>query len=308
MSENNSFGFPYVPYPEQSKLMKAIYECIESSSIGCFESPTGTGKSLSAICASFHWLLLEEKSISDNIASSNAAQATPAQEDDWMAEFYAPKVPTTNAVAVDSNALLSKYNMTLQRIAKSNTQRNKRFDSSSNTISSATDSKFQLNNSIEDTDEFALRHYDSEDEKNQIKARIYGSESEGSDSDNSVPPAASAKNAEKANAKRTQSVMERLHMPQIFYCSRTHSQLAQFVAEMNKTAYVKKDPITGIAPIRCITLGSRKNMCINSAVASLRSESSMSEACLEMQKPSSKLVSAPTVSKSAGTGEALLFY
>ena len=39
----NNYGFPYEqPYPEQLKLMNAIYECINSSSIGLFESPTGS--------------------------------------------------------------------------------------------------------------------------------------------------------------------------------------------------------------------------------------------------------------------------
>ena len=38
-------NFPFKPYPQQEDLMNALYECIESSSVGCFESPTGTGKS-----------------------------------------------------------------------------------------------------------------------------------------------------------------------------------------------------------------------------------------------------------------------
>nr|CAD2200810.1 unnamed protein product [Meloidogyne enterolobii] len=45
------FGFPYDPYPIQSQLMNAIYNSAEQGSIAIFESPTGTGKSLSTICA-----------------------------------------------------------------------------------------------------------------------------------------------------------------------------------------------------------------------------------------------------------------
>jgi chromosome transmission fidelity protein 1 len=53
------------------------------------------------------------------------------------------------------------------------------------------------------------------------------------------------------------SDVDLLGLPQIFYASRTHSQLAQFVAEIRKTPY---------AGLRCVTLGSRKNLCVNSAV------------------------------------------
>lgn len=33
--------FPYKPYPQQQELMDLIYECISSSKVGLFESPTG---------------------------------------------------------------------------------------------------------------------------------------------------------------------------------------------------------------------------------------------------------------------------
>lgn len=43
---------------------------------------------------------------------------------------------------------------------------------------------------------------------------------------------------------------EEYQQRKIFYCSRTHSQLAQFIREVKKTEYAKK--------IRCVSLGSRK--------------------------------------------------
>nr|CAD2132525.1 unnamed protein product [Meloidogyne enterolobii] len=52
------FGFPYDPYPIQSQLMNAIYNSAEQGSIAIFESPTGTGKSLSTICAVIKYFLV----------------------------------------------------------------------------------------------------------------------------------------------------------------------------------------------------------------------------------------------------------
>lgn len=41
--------------------MTALFEAIEGRKVAVFESPTGTGKSLSLICATFTWLRENEK-------------------------------------------------------------------------------------------------------------------------------------------------------------------------------------------------------------------------------------------------------
>ncbi|KAJ3322788.1 DEAD H (Asp-Glu-Ala-Asp His) box helicase 11 [Boothiomyces sp. JEL0866] len=48
----DEFHFPYTPWSIQSDL----YSAIDESKIGFFESPTGTGKTLSLICGAFKWL------------------------------------------------------------------------------------------------------------------------------------------------------------------------------------------------------------------------------------------------------------
>ncbi|CAI2193932.1 15329_t:CDS:10, partial [Funneliformis geosporum] len=62
----------------------------------------------------------------------------------------------------------------------------------------------------------------------------------------------------------------------IFYCSRTHSQLTQFVNELRKTVYAED--------VKCVSLGSRKNLCINDEVSKLKSMNRINEKCLDMQK------------------------
>ena len=36
--------------------MTELYQCLDQGGVGIFESPTGTGKSLSLICGSLTWL------------------------------------------------------------------------------------------------------------------------------------------------------------------------------------------------------------------------------------------------------------
>lgn len=67
---------------------------------------------------------------------------------------------------------------------------------------------------------------------------------------------------------------------QIFFCSRTHSQLSQVVNELKKTVY-------GNA-IRVIQLASRQQFCINPEVRALNSNALINERCLELKKGKSK--------------------
>ncbi|CAG9312683.1 unnamed protein product [Blepharisma stoltei] len=51
-----TFNFPYKPYDVQLDLMNELYRTLDTKKVGIFESPTGTGKSLSIISSSFKWL------------------------------------------------------------------------------------------------------------------------------------------------------------------------------------------------------------------------------------------------------------
>lgn len=52
----SEFAFPYVPYAIQEEFMRALFSVIENSRIGIFESPTGTGKTLSLMSSALRWL------------------------------------------------------------------------------------------------------------------------------------------------------------------------------------------------------------------------------------------------------------
>ena len=85
------FGFPFPPYGVQEDLMADLYKCLDEGGIGVFESPTGTGKSLSLICSTLSWLLDQERK--DEEAAATAVAAGCDDEPSWVTE-------QTQAVAV----------------------------------------------------------------------------------------------------------------------------------------------------------------------------------------------------------------
>ena len=60
-ADEHPFGFPFPPYGVQEQLMRSLYRCLDDGGVGVFESPTGTGKSLSLLCATVRWLLEQEQ-------------------------------------------------------------------------------------------------------------------------------------------------------------------------------------------------------------------------------------------------------
>ena len=81
----------------------------------------------------------------------------------------------------------------------------------------------------------------------------------------------------------------------IYFCSRTHSQLAQFVQELRRVnlpevSWAVKENLSeegGLEDgevVKHLPLGSRKNLCINPKVSRLGSAPAINERCLELQQ------------------------
>lgn len=83
----------------------------------------------------------------------------------------------------------------------------------------------------------------------------------------------------------------------IFYCSRTHSQLSQFAGELRRVTFPssippdpekdgKDDDLSKLEEaVKHLSLGSRKNLCINPKVRALENSTAINERCLDLQQP-----------------------
>lgn len=112
-------------------------------------------------------------------------------------------------------------------------------------------------------DHYLLKDYESDSEK-QLE------------SDDFDLPETSPTKRRLAAAKVTKEEEDLQEYPtrKIFFCSRTHSQLSQFIQECRKTHWSND--------IRLVVLGSRKTMCVNSAVNSLPTLNQINDKCLDL--------------------------
>ncbi|XP_073645260.1 ATP-dependent DNA helicase DDX11 isoform X12 [Tursiops truncatus] len=275
------FPFPFTPYAIQKDFMAALYQVLEAGKIGIFESPTGTGKSLSLICGALSWLrdfeqkkqeeeerLLEARADPLNDGKGQApcpppsCQQSPgspraAGEPDWVTQFVQKKEERELVDRLKEGQVRRKkreerlrqirHNASLKFAAKRMRQEDEeteRLLRLSREMLAAGTGPEQL---AWGEDELVLAEYESDEEK--------GSAS-GLDAD--------------------EDDLEEEHVTKIYYCSRTHSQLAQFVHEVQKSPFGKDT--------RLVSLGSRQNLCVNEDVRKLGSVQLINDRCVELQR------------------------
>lgn len=72
--------FPYEPYGVQKAYINKVLTCLNERKFGLLESPTGTGKTLSLLCASLAWLE-NERSINRPVAIGGMGNSFPSGPD-----------------------------------------------------------------------------------------------------------------------------------------------------------------------------------------------------------------------------------
>lgn len=80
------FSFPFQPYPIQVDLMKHVFNAIEQKKIAIVESPTGTGKSLSLICATMSWIAANRERVQNAVMTDLQTRLAESMPDEpaWV--------------------------------------------------------------------------------------------------------------------------------------------------------------------------------------------------------------------------------
>uniref|UniRef100_A0A8C7RTQ9 ATP-dependent DNA helicase DDX11 n=1 Tax=Oncorhynchus mykiss TaxID=8022 RepID=A0A8C7RTQ9_ONCMY len=262
------FPFPYQPYPIQEQFMQALYGALEHGKVGIFESPTGTGKSLSLICGALSWLRDHEEkrrqeadrllqgdggtSLSISSSLSTTTSSTPpssSAEPDWITDFVQKKAERdfVSKLKVDEELRRKKREEHLEMI-RNNSQL-----------------KYALKRKSCEDDEavklLQLSKDPQEGELNNPEEELIVAEYESDD---------------ESKTKNNVFQFDNIMTPLSQLDSRTHSQLAQFVHEVQKSPFSQD--------ISLVPLGSRQNMCVNEEVRRLGSVQRINDRCMEMQK------------------------
>jgi hypothetical protein len=83
-------AFPFDPYDIQLAFMSSMYDCIEKRQFGLFESPTGTGKTLSIICALLTWLKEHRRQSNPRISEEHEQNDANENKNDSCGSFPGP--------------------------------------------------------------------------------------------------------------------------------------------------------------------------------------------------------------------------
>ena len=220
MSKEYPFGFPFEPYPVQVEFMKTAYNILSSGDFGVLESPTGTGKSLSLICAALSWLRDNRDQLV--IERCNELSAPDPSLPPWVVAHHATKAA-------------EEAKSTLETWKKEAAARRSRVSTHGQVFSSTQPKKPKIAPQPDEED-FTI-----------------------SDAEQIFP-------AEEISTPTLR--------PQVIFSSRTHSQLAQFLAEIQRTDFANQFSI--------VTLGSRGNLCIHEHVKNLRSAAEVNDACRDL--------------------------
>ena len=277
------FHHPYEPYDIQNDLMNVIYSCIEEGKIGILESPTGTGKSLSLICGSLTWLRDNQQKTLEGQLTAEDTSDEPA----WVVEHARDE---KKKVAIEHRAVLENR---LKVVRAKELRQKQQYENSEPVSKRKRVSKEDGPTTVRDDAQFELADYSSEDDHTPNKS-------------------VASQMFDGGLSSKSQQLMERLGLvskaseedeltpideTKIFFCSRTHSQLSQFVQELRRVnlpdpAWVATKDNTKVEKslenvvIKHLPLGSRKNLCINPKVSKLGSVHAINDRCLELQQSS----------------------
>lgn len=198
------------------------------------------------ICSALQWLVDRRKlgSLGQN-GQEKLGEGTEADDEpDWMRNFVPNKEPDfaerKNTMGKIKIGIRSKGKEEIVRdLFSSSGGEGRREKANDKEVRNVTG---KIGVDEVDDDEFLLEEYDSEGENGGKSKRKYVGANDVFSSEEEVEEDGLGEEEEKPQLK-------------IYFCSRTHSQLSQFMKELRKTKFA--------SDLKVVCLGSRKNFCIN---------------------------------------------
>ncbi|KAI3400090.1 hypothetical protein diail_4628 [Diaporthe ilicicola] len=283
--DQTNFHHPYSPYDVQLEFMKAAYDVLDhgAGQIGILESPTGTGKSLSLICASMTWLRDLKRRAFD--ASTQIDPKEAEGEPDWIIEQMLRRKRNELVAKWEEREARLESIRQQEKDTEARSSKRRRIDRPGTSAKSQAEDEEEAEFLIDDWEEGVdTRRSDEKDVLDGL-------------------------------SKETRTLLQKIGMGEarkleaddepaddeikIFYTSRTHSQLTQFISELRRPVFPSSLPAglksqrsgdepSESEPVKQIPLSSRQKLCINPKVSRLGSISAINDKCSELQKPKSK--------------------
>ncbi|KAI2627596.1 DNA repair helicase [Hypoxylon sp. NC1633] len=272
------FHHPYTPYDVQEQFMNAVYQVLQKGDgqVGILESPTGTGKSLSLICAALTWLRNHKRAKFESSVAEAAEEFK--DEPDWIVNQMLKRKREEILKQWEAReARLKKIRAKEKQMEERGAKRRKLEDGPVR----------KSDKSADDDDQWLLDGGQD------------GDASQGQDNPSGY-------------SKETRQLMEKLGLGalqpkdeeegigdgevKIYYTSRTHSQLTQFISELRRPSFPSSLPDslvdgshgTESEGVKHLPLSSRQRLCINPSVSRLGSLPAINDRCTELQQPKSK--------------------
>ncbi|CAN6358113.1 unnamed protein product [Urochloa humidicola] len=208
-------AFPFPPYPIQSEFMSFLYGALSAGpgSLALLESPTGTGKTLSIICSALQWLL--DRRDAAAAAPAHPSGSSGAGEDEDEPDWMRDFTPLPPE--------------------KESTKKKPKPPSMRKTAGSRRPDGFGEEGAGDDEGEFLLEDYGTDGE--DVARRGAGKRAHCGNSSSS----------EGEELEEEEEVT-----PKVYFTSRTHSQLSQFVGELKRTEFAGR--------IRTVCLGVQEEL------------------------------------------------
>ncbi|KAF9235161.1 DNA repair helicase [Melanogaster broomeanus] len=200
-------AFPYdPPYSIQNDLMKHVYSSIEKKHVTVVESPTGTGKTLSLLCSSLSWLTDERERARKGLISQ---QASGSNEPAWV---------SAQAVQIRHKELEARDSEYEERLAKA-----RKTEARLRALARARVTKRQRISAR------TVQGPEGDDED------MFLPDAEVEDREDNISPAVRALMAKRRKTALCES--QESACTKVYYASRTHSQLTQVLPELRKLKF-----------------------------------------------------------------------